>query len=153
MRTKMADPVSLEIPMQILKSSHANNSNCRAHLAPVGEQLGFPVADGFRSLHIRNTLTENIKCQRQAPLSRPRFTFLRSPTMFSWPHCWIEPVTTSGLRLCCRVGIWSMLGERTAVDFWCTPNVSSTQQPNLGHEMLHRILRVASGSVPQTRGC
>lgn len=61
----MADPVSLEIPMQILKSSHANNSNCRAHLALAGEQLGFPVAGGFRSLHIRNTLT----AEHQRPAS------------------------------------------------------------------------------------
>lgn len=63
----MADPVSLEIPMQILKSSHANNSNCRAHLAPAGEQLGFPVAGGFRSLHIHNTLT----AEHQRPTSGP----------------------------------------------------------------------------------
>lgn len=61
----MADPVSLEIPMQTLKSSHANNSNCRAHLAPVGEQLGFPMAGSFRSLHIRNNLT----AQHQRPTS------------------------------------------------------------------------------------
>ena len=61
----MAAPFSLEIPMQILKSSHANNSNCRAHLARVGEQLGFPMAGGFRSLHIRNKLT----AEHQRPTS------------------------------------------------------------------------------------
>lgn len=83
----MADPVSLEIPMQILKSSHANNSNCRAHLALAGEQLGFPVAGGFALYTSVTHSLQNIKGQRQDPLARPRFTFLQSPTTFSRPHC------------------------------------------------------------------
>lgn len=151
---KTAAPVSLEIPMQILKPSHANNSNCRAHLVPVGEQLGFPVAGGFRCLHIHNQLTA--EHQRPPSGSLIKTEIHVSPVTyyaFSTPLLnWARDFKRSQALL----QGWNLKHAprmRTAVDFWRTPNFNSTQRSNLGHETLCRVLRVASGAVQQTRGC